>query len=62
MIEAIVGTKYAAFIAGAYGITFATIFGMVLATIITARARSKSLQRLQAEGLRRGSKASSADE
>ncbi len=55
-MSALLGTKYAGFIAGAYGITFAVLLAMVLWVILTARNRRKALAKLEAEGVRRVSK------
>ena len=49
-MSALLGTKYAGFIAGAYGITFAVLLGMVLWVVLIARNRRAELARLEAEG------------
>ena len=56
-MTSIFGAKYFGFIASAYGITFVTLLALCLWILLTARARKKTLARLEADGLKRGSKA-----
>ena len=54
-MSALLGTKYAGFILGAYGITFAVLIGMVLWVVLTTRNRRADLAKLEADGVRRAS-------
>lgn len=57
MIEALFGTKYLGFIAGAYGIVTLSILLLTVSIWLTARRRREQLQKLEEAGLRRASKA-----
>ncbi len=54
-MSTLLGTKYAGFILGAYGVTFAVLLGMILWVMLIARKRRAQLTKLEAEGVRRAS-------
>ncbi len=49
------GTKYAGYIAAAYGITFAILLAMAVAVVVTYGKRRKQMARLEEQGLKRAS-------
>ena len=57
MIEALFGTKYFGFIAGAYGVVTLSLVLLVLSIWLTSRRRPAQLAKLEEAGLRRASKA-----